>query len=722
MNQVTERASILRNKIRQADHTYYVLDNPIVPDSEYDALMRELDGMEKQYPELVTSDSPTQRVGGTPAAGFSTVQHPIPLLSLANAFNADELGDFNRRTKQLIGMSADYVLEPKVDGLTVVIRYENGSLVQAATRGDGEVGEVITEQVRTIRTIPLFIPDAPSNLVVRGEVYMSKQVFVRLNAEREENGERTFANTRNAAAGSLRSLDPKEVAKRSLSFWAYHVIQADGVILDSQLDALSYLEGLGFPVQPQHYLGGSAGIIALCHQWVDQRHELSYDIDGMVLKVNSIELQQLLGDTAKAPRWAIAFKFPPEKVVTQVQDIIVQVGRTGVLTPVAVLEPVLVGGTTVSRATLHNEDQLSEKGIMIGDFVELQRAGDVIPEVVSVIADKRTGAERPFRMPDKCPDCGSPAVRLEGEAARRCTGGFNCPSQLKNTLHHFASRDVMDIDGVGDVLVEQLVDSDLVKDIADIYFLTKDDFLKMERMGEKSASNLVRAVEKSKTGGLSRLLHGLGARLVGERASEVLAERFKTMDALMSATLEELTALPEIGPKIAASAYDLFRSERTKEILAKLTKAGVSMEYAEKEVAADRPLQGKQFVVTGTLENFTRFEVESLIMRLGGTASGSVSKKTDFVLVGESPGSKLAKAEKMGITILGEGEFLEMAGLLSSSKQDPPPDSDPEPGPESEPDPGPDPDPSPEPETEKAVVVKQTNSHVDCRYEQASLF
>jgi DNA ligase (NAD+) len=431
--ETSDRAAILRHLIRKADHAYYVLDVPEIPDSEYDSLMRRLDALEKQFPELVTPDSPTQRVGGAPAASFLTVKHPLPLLSLDNAFSPRELEEFDKRTRQQLLDQVGYVLEPKVDGLTIVLHYLDGHLVQAATRGDGEFGELATEQARTIRSIPLFIPDAPPEVIVRGEVYMSKATFAQLNAEREDAGEQPFANPRNAAAGSLRQLDPSEVAKRRLSFWAYELIAPSDP--ECQVEALEYLKELGFPVQGYYERCSITSAIQSCAQWTKKRHDLPYDIDGMVLKVNSFVLQMQLGNNAKAPKHSIAFKFPAERVITRLCDIIVQVGRTGALTPVACLEPVLVGGTMVSRATLHNEDQLYEKNILIGDFVELERAGDVIPEVVSVVASRRTGAERPFRMPDKCPDCGSPAVRLKGEAVRRCTGGFRSSKTPCFTSH-----------------------------------------------------------------------------------------------------------------------------------------------------------------------------------------------------------------------------------------------------------------------------------------------
>lgn len=661
LQEARKRVEELRREIREHDYYYYVLDNPRISDSEYDALVRELENLEKQYPELITPDSPTQRVGGEPLSEFKTVRHPVPLLSLANAFEPGELKDFDRRVRQLAGTQVDYVVEPKIDGLTVVLTYENGVLVQGATRGDGVVGEDVTENLRTIRMLPLSLPDAPPRLVVRGEAFMSKKAFLRLNEERDSRGELPFANPRNAAAGSIRQLDPRITASRPLGIFTYQVLVSEGVTLETQAEVLKYLEQVGLPVQEHcRHCRNIDEVIDYCTDWIEKRHSLPYEIDGMVVKVNSLRLQDALGSTAKSPRWAIAYKFPAEQVVTRILDIMVRVGRTGVLTPTAILEPVQVGGVTVSRATLHNEDMIREKDIRIGDFVVVQRAGDVIPEVVRVLTERRTGKEREFRMPDRCPECGSRVVRPEGEVAVRCTG-IACPAQLKELILHFVSRDGMDIEGIGPALVTQLVDRGLVEDPADLYFLNKAEIIGLERMGEKSAENLLRAIEKSKGRGLAPLLFALGIRFVGTRAAEILAERFGSMEALSQASAEELTAIPEIGPKIAASVVAFFQEDQTRRVIEKLKQAGVKMEQ-EKPAAGpgDLPLAGKQFVLTGTLSSFTRSEAEGLIKRLGGKVSSSVSKKTDYVVVGEDPGQKYDRARELGITILDEAGFIDL--------------------------------------------------------------
>ncbi len=661
LQEARKRVEELRREIREHDYYYYVLDNPRISDREYDALVRELENLETQYPELITPDSPTQRVGGEPLSEFKTVQHPMPLLSLANAFEPAELKDFDRRVRQLAGTQVDYVVEPKIDGLTVVLTYENGVLVQGATRGDGTVGEDVTENLRTIRMLPLSLPDAPPRLVVRGEAFMPKKAFLRLNEERDSRGELPFANPRNAAAGSIRQLDPRITASRPLGVFTYQVLVSEGVSLGSQAEVLKYLEQVGLPVQKHcRHCCNIDEVIDYCTDWIEKRHSLPYEIDGMVVKVNSLRLQDALGSTAKSPRWAIAYKFPAEQVVTRILDIMVRVGRTGVLTPTAILEPVQVGGVTVSRATLHNEDMIREKDIRIGDFVVVQRAGDVIPEVVRVLTERRTGKEREFRMPDRCPECGSRVVRPEGEVAVRCTG-IACPAQLKELILHFVSRDGMDIEGIGPALVTQLVDRGLVEDPADLYFLNKAEIIGLERMGEKSAENLLRAIEKSKGRGLAPLLFALGIRFVGTRAAEILAERFGSMEALSRASAEELTAIPEIGPKIAASIVAFFQEDQTGRVIEKLRQAGVKMKQEEPAAGpGNLPLAGKQFVLTGTLSSFTRSEAEELIRRLGGKVSSSVSKKTDYVVVGENPGQKYERARELGITILDETGFIDL--------------------------------------------------------------
>ena len=655
-----KRVEELRREIRKHDYHYYVLDSPLITDQEYDSLMRELVELERRYPELVTPDSPTQRVGGAPLKQFRSVRHSIPLLSLGNAFDAGELRDFDRRVRQLAGEAVDYVVEPKIDGLTVVLTYENGSFVLGATRGDGLTGEDITENLRTVRLLPLRLSGAPRRLVVRGEAFMPKKAFARLNEERDNRGEPPFANPRNAAAGSLRQLDPKVTAGRILGFYAYQIIECEGREIATQWEALSFLKEVGFSVQEQNkHCRDIEEVIAYCNSWIEKRHALNYEIDGMVIKVNSLRLQKALGNTAKSPRWAIAFKFPAEQAVTQVKDIIVRVGRTGVLTPTAVLRPVAVAGVIVSRATLHNEDMIREKDVRIGDHVVIQRAGDVIPEVVRVLPERRTGAERVFRMPDRCPVCGGRVLRPEGEVAARCTG-IACPAQLKELVLHFVSREGMDVEGIGPALVAQLVDKGLIRDPADLYFLRKEDLVNLERMGDKSADNLLRALEKSKKRGLAPLLFALGIRYVGTRAAEILAEKFGSLDALAAAGEEELTAIPEIGPKIAASVATFFKQEQTGRVIAKLKEAGVLMERQELPETNDLPLTGKTFVITGTLPSLTRKEAEDLIKKYGGRVSSSVSKRTDYLVAGEEPGQKYDKARELGIPIIDEAALLRM--------------------------------------------------------------
>jgi DNA ligase (NAD+) len=562
--------------------------------------------------------------------------------------------------RQLAGEAVDYVVEPKIDGLTVVLTYENGSFVLGATRGDGLTGEDITENLRTVRLLPLRLLGAPRRLVVRGEAFMPKKAFARLNEERDNRGEPPFANPRNAAAGSLRQLDPKVTAGRTLGFYAYQIIECEGREFTTQWEALSFLKEVGFSVQEQNKrCRDIEEVIAYCNSWIEKRHALNYEIDGMVIKVNSLRLQKALGNTAKSPRWAIAFKFPAEQAVTQVKDIIVRVGRTVVLTPTAVLRPVAVAGVIVSRATLHNEDMIREKDVRIGDHVVIQRAGDVIPEVVRVLPERRTGAERVFRMPDRCPVCGGRVLRPEGEVAARCTG-IACPAQLKELVLHFVSREGMDVEGIGPALVAQLVDKGLIRDPADLYFLRKEDLVNLERMGDKSADNLLRALEKSKKRGLAPLLFALGIRYVGTRAAEILAEKFGSLDALAAAGEEELTAIPEIGPKIAASVATFFKQEQTGRVIAKLKEAGVLMERQELPETNDLPLTGKTFVITGTLPSLTRKEAEDLIKKYGGRVSSSVSKRTDYLVAGEEPGQKYDKARELGIPIIDEAALLRM--------------------------------------------------------------
>jgi len=662
----------LRERIRHHDYLYYVLDRPEISDAEYDILMRRLQELETAFPELITPDSPTQRVGGGVLAEFGKVQHRFPMLSLANAYSEDDLRAFDRRVRSLLpGEPVEYVVELKIDGLSIGLEYREGLFVRGATRGDGEVGEDVTENIKTVRSIPLRLRPLRSNrteraagavpavLEVRGEVYMSKAAFEELNAEREARGEPLFANPRNAAAGSLRQLDPRITASRKLDSFIYQIRYSEGMELKTHWEALAVLEELGFKVNPERRLFSDIDeVIAFCREEGEKRGELPYEIDGMVIKVNSLEQQERLGTTAKSPRWAVAYKFPAEKVVTRVRDIIVQVGRTGVLTPTAILEPVRVAGSTVSRATLHNEDVIREKDVRIGDWVVLQKAGDVIPEIVEVVKEKRTGEEVPFSLPKRCPVCGAEVVRLPGEAASRCTG-VACPAQIREGLIHFASRDAMNIEGLGPAIIDQLLAAGLVHDPADLYYLTLDQLLGLERMGEKSASNLLAAIDRSRSNPLPRLLYALGIRYVGERVAQVLAEHFGSLEALSRATAEELLAVPEIGEKIAQSVVTFFRQEQTQDLLARLARAGVNPRM---EKPGSGPLEGMTIVVTGTLANFGRKEIEELIASLGGRAASSVSKNTTFVLVGEKPGSKLERARQLGIRTISEEEFLRLIG------------------------------------------------------------
>jgi DNA ligase (NAD+) len=658
------RVRALREQIEYHNYRYYVLDEPVISDAEYDRLMRELQTLEREFPELVTPDSPTQRVGGEPRPGFATVRHFTPMLSLANAFDEESLRDFDRRVRELVGgESVEYVVEPKIDGLAVSLYYENGLLVWGATRGDGEVGEDITPNLKTIRSIPLRLrtPNV-TRVEVRGEAYMPKAAFAELNAAREEAGEPPFANPRNAAAGSLRQLDPRVTASRQLNIYVYGLgLVEGGRAPATHAEALAWLREAGFRVNPGHRVCRNIEeALACCREWEGKRFDLPYVIDGMVIKVNSLDQQRRLGATLKSPRWAVAYKFPPEQAVTVIEDIIVRVGRTGVLTPTALFRPVRLAGTTVSRATLHNEDLIREKDVRIGDHVVVQKAGDVIPEVVRVLPERRTGRERPYTLPRRCPACGAHTVRLEGEVAWRCPN-MACPAQLHERLIHFASRNAMDIAGLGPKIIAQLLERGLVRNVADLYNLRYEDLVNLERLGPKSAQNLLRAIAETRDRPLAQLIFGLGIRHVGERAARVLAERFGSLEGLMAATEEELQEIPEIGPKIAASVVAFFAAEENREIVRRLERAGVRTRE-EVRVRGDLPLAGKTFVLTGALERFTRQEAERLITELGGRVASSVSRKTDYVVVGENPGSKYERAAALGVPILNEEEFLALVG------------------------------------------------------------
>lgn len=654
-----ERIAWLRKEIKRHDHLYYTLDRPEISDREYDALMEELISLEEAFPQLITVDSPTQRVGGEPLSSFSQVRHENPLLSLSNAFSDRDLRDFDSRLKRMLGITElDYIVELKIDGLSVALTYENGVFTTGATRGDGFTGEDITANLKTIKTLPLKIPSELPRLTVRGEAYMPKEAFERLNKEREAADLPLFANPRNAAAGSLRQLDPKVAASRALLLFIYDILAGAEEETETHEKTLEFLKAQGFPVNPMWvHCRSIEEVIPLCEEWQEKRNSLNYDIDGLVVKVNDRGYRSLLGNTSKSPRWAIAYKFPAEQGVTRVRDIIIRVGRTGVLTPTAVLDPVRLAGTTVTRATLHNEDIIREKDVRIGDMVVAQKAGDIIPEVVSVLKEKRGEGTEPFRMPDRCPECGSDVVRLEGEAAARCTGGLVCPAQIREGLIHFVSRDAMDIEGLGPKVIEQLLDSGLISDAGDLYFLKKEQLVPLERMGEQSADNLLASIGESKNRPLSRLVFALGIRNVGSRAAKLLAGKFRTMDHIAAAGVSEMTAIDEIGPKIAESVVAFFREEHNLRVIGKLKAAGVNMTEMALETGA---LSGKKFVLTGKLSSMTRSEAQERIESLGGEVSGSVSKNTDYVVAGEDPGSKYDKAVSLGIPILSESEFIDL--------------------------------------------------------------
>ena len=644
----------LRRELTQAGYEYYVLDQPTMQDCDYDQKLRRLEELEAAHPETVTPDSPTQRVGGQALESFSQVQHRVPLESLQDVFDFAELEAFDQRVRDVVPDAA-YVVEPKVDGLSVALEYEDGLFVRGATRGDGQVGEDVTENLRTVRSIPLKIPDAPPRLIVRGEVFMPKKVFHSLNEERERRGEALFANPRNAAAGSLRQLDPKIAASRRLDILVFNVQWAEEVQFETHLETLDYLQDKGFKVIPHYSCGQVSQVTGFITNIGEDRAQYQFDIDGAVVKVNDLSQREQLGSTAKFPRWAAAYKYPPEVKPSKVVDITVQVGRTGVLTPKAVLEPVRLAGTTVTNATLHNQDFISEKDIRIGDTVLVRKAGEIIPEVLSVVMDKRPEGTVPYMLPDVCPECGAPVVRDEDGAHIRCTGA-ECPAQLLRSRPPLASRDAMAIDGRGISVVENLVGAGLVKTPGDLYFLQEEDVAKLERMGKRSARNLLAAIEKSKGQDLSRLIFAFGIRQVGQKAGKVLAARFQTLEKLEQATLEELTAVDDVGEITARSVLEWMASPQSRHLIARLREAGVNMTAAEQ--GSDQRFAGKTFVLTGGLERFTRDEAAAMIEERGGKSAGSVSKKTTYVVAGEGAGSKLRKAQELGIPVLTEEEFL----------------------------------------------------------------
>lgn len=662
---IQKKAAELRQALHRHNYLYYVLDEPEVSDAEYDRLMRDLLALEAAHPELVAPESPTQRVGAPPLEKFETVAHTIPMLSLQNAFDEGEVRAFDQRVRRFLKTDEEilYTAEPKMDGVAVELVYENGLLRQASTRGDGYTGELITLNIKTVKTVPLALLDTalvpvPSRLEVRGEVFIPLAAFRQLNKERLEQGEPAFANPRNAAAGSLRQLDSQITARRPLDIFCYGVGTVTGLEITSHWKILEALKALGFRVNPHIKPQVDIEKILIYYQdLLGRRHEFPYEMDGMVIKVDDLALQKKLGEKSRSPRWALAYKFPATQETTRVLEIDVQVGRTGALTPVALLEPVSVGGVTVSRATLHNEDEIKRKDIRAGDTVLVQRAGDVIPEIVKTITAKRTGAERVFHMPARCPVCGSEVLRLQGEAVSRCVNA-NCPAQVKERIKHFASKGAFDIDGLGDKLVSQLVDKGLLKSYADLFFLDKETVAGLERMAEKSAQNLMDAIQRSKQISLGRFFYALGIRHVGEHIAHVLARRFKTLRTLMSATAEALMATEEIGPQVSQSVRAFLENPENQRNIEQMLKAGVVL-TVERRVE-DQDLAGMTFVLTGALESMTRPEARVRIETLGGKVTTSVSPKTTCVVVGRDPGSKLDKARQLGLKILSEGQFIEM--------------------------------------------------------------
>ena len=658
------RAIELRREINFNNHRYYVLDDPVISDPEYDRLLQELQELESEYPELLTEDSPTQRVGGAPAEGFTQVQHSAPMLSLANAFNREDLENWLRRIKALVnGAKFDLVCELKIDGLAVNLTYENGVFSQGATRGDGRVGEDVTQNLRTIKTIPLsLLEGAPTRLEVRGEVYLPVPEFRRLNEEREEQGEPLYANPRNTGAGSVRNLNPKVTASRNMEIWVYSLTGTGaGPPVDGHWEALEWLKDLGFRINPHNRLCGTIDeVIDFYDNWVEARHNLPYEADGVVVKVSSLALQDALGVVGREPRWAIAYKFPAEQAVTELLAIEVTVGRTGSLNPTAILKPVVVSGVTVEHASLHNEEDIHRKDIRVNDWVTIERAGDVIPHVLGPVLEKRPKGTRKFKMPSHCPSCGTAVVKPEDEAMHRCPN-TSCPAQFFELLKHFVSKGATDIDGLGERWCQILIDQGMVTDLADLYTLTMDQLLQLDRMGEKLATRIIANIAASKEKSLSYLLFALGIIHVGSEVAELLTQAYNSIDEIGAATEEELAEIPGIGPKIAASIAFYFQVEANKTVIEKLRAAGMNLKQKPRLVSTEGlPLAGKTFVVTGTLSGFSRSESESRIKDLGGKVTSSVTKNTDYLVVGESPGSKLAAAERLGTEVLDETGFVEL--------------------------------------------------------------
>lgn len=663
MKQAEKRIKELQEVLTQYGYEYYVLDKPTISDHEYDQLLRELISLENQFPQFITPDSPTQRVGGAVLEGFKKVEHRVPMLSLSNAFNEQDLRDFDRRVRQALGEDYEYVCELKIDGLAISLRYENGKFVQGATRGDGTVGEDITVNLRTVKSIPLKLKENVT-IEVRGECFMPKKSFVELNRQREAKGEELFANPRNAAAGSLRQLDPKIAASRNLDVFLYSIGENHVSHIEKHSEFLDYLDQIGLKTNKERKVCPTLDdVLKYVEEWESKRPELPYEIDGIVIKVDRFDQQKKLGYTVKSPRWAIAYKFPAEEVETKLIDVELSVGRTGVVTPTAILEPVRVAGTTVQRASLHNEDLIKEKDIRVGDFVIIKKAGDIIPEVVRPLPEKRTGEEQPFAMPEQCPECGSELVRLDEEVALRCINP-KCPAQIREGLIHFVSRNAMNIDGLGEKVITQLFDKNLVSNVADLYKLKYDQLIVLERMGDKSVNNLLSAIEASKDNSLERLLFGLGIRHVGAKAARILAEHYEHIDRLMAATEEELQSINEIGEKMANSIVTYFQLPEVKELITELKNLGVNVTYKGPKVSRSEQIEsavaGKTIVLTGKLERYSRSEAKEKLEQLGAKVTGSVSKNTDVVIAGTDAGSKLKKAQDLGIEVWNEEQLVEL--------------------------------------------------------------
>ena len=659
---IKNKVEKLREELRKHNYKYHVLDNPEISDYEYDQMLKELEELEDKYPELKTDDSPTQRVGGEPRDEFQKVEHSTQILSLANAFDAQELKDFDDRIKRNINeKDYQYIVEHKIDGLSAILRYENGSLSLGATRGNGRVGEDVTHNLKTIQSIPLKLRKTDMDLELRGEVFIRKDDFEKLNEKRAENEQNLFANPRNAAAGSVRQLDPKVVAKRPLSFIAYDLVNfEDGDYnIDNHKQALELLKELGFNINWYQKCDNIDEVIEVCEKWVEKREEIDFEIDGLVIKVDQLALREKLGATSKSPRWAIAYKFPAQQKTTKVKDIDVTVGRTGALTPNAVLEPVFLDGSTVSRATLHNEDEVKRKDVRINDTVLVQKAGDVIPEVVKVIKEKRTGNEVEFEMPDHCPVCGEKVYREEGEAVTRCTN-ISCPAQRRESILHFVSRDAMDIEGVGPALVDQLLENDLIVNFADLYYLKKEHLMDLERMAEKSSQNVVDAIEESKDRELNRLIYALGIRYIGSNSARILTNHYSSIDELKKSSQKELLEIDEIGPVMAESIVNYFKSEHNLQVIEKLKEVGVRMEKEKEEENTKQHLEGKSFVFTGSLDSYTRKDASKLVRKYGGNVKSSVSSRTSYLVVGDNPGSKYEQAQDLDVEILDQDQFEQL--------------------------------------------------------------